>query len=143
MTKKNFLTLLLCVLLSFCFTVSSYAEANIIYQSPLELQTAYVKFYADVKSGRTEKGFYYGFERLTHLREIIHGEPVTITSTTKLSDTQYQITCESANRYSNGTFIIDLFPGNQNELKEGYQIWFSLFDEEGRKYYSAQVKRAK
>lgn len=143
MTKKNFLTLLLCVLLSFSFAISSYAEANIIYQPPLESQNAYVRFYADVKSGRTEKGFYYGFERLTHLREIIHGEPVTITSTTKLSDTQYQVTCASANRYSNGTFIIDLFSSNQNELKEGYQLWFSLFDEEGHKYYSAHVKRAK
>lgn len=143
MTKKNFSTLVLCLLLSIGFATSAFADAPVIYQPQQQSQTAYIRNYADIPSGRTEKGFYYGLERLVYLREGIHGEPVTITSVVKLSNTQYQVTCSSADRHSNGTFIVDLFSSNENELKEGYQLWFSIFDATGRKYYSAQVKRAK
>lgn len=143
MTKKNFVITLLCLLLSISFTTVSFADSPIIYQPQQASQTAYVKAYADIPSGRTAEGFYYGFERLAKLREIIHGKPVTITSVTKLADKQYQITCVSENAFSNGTFIVDILPGNENELKEGYQLWFSIFDANIKKLGTGHVKKVK
>ena len=140
MTKKNFATTLLCLLLSICFVTVSYADTPIIYQPQ---QSAFVKNYADIPSGRTADGFYYGLERMVKLREIIHGEPVTITSTTKLANNQYQVTCVSNNAFSNGTFIVDIYPSSDNELKEGYQLWFSLFDGELKKRGTGHVKKVK
>ena len=143
MTKKNFATTLLCLLLSICFVTVSYADTPIIYQPQQATQAAYVKSYADIPSGRTADGFYYGLERMVKLREIIHGEPVTITSATKLANNQYQVTCVSNNPFSNGTFIVDIYPSSDNELKEGYQLWFSLFDGELKKRGTAHVKKVK
>ena len=140
MTKKNFATALLCLLLSISFVTISYADSPIIYQPQ---QSAFVKNYADIPSGRTESGFYYGLERMAKLREIIHGTPVTITSATKLANSQYQVTCVSNNPFSNGTFIVDIYPSSDNELKEGYQLWFSLFDGELKKRGTGHVKKGK
>ena len=140
MTKKNFITTLLCLLLSINFVIISYADSPIIYQPQ---QSAFVKNYADIPSGRTADGFYYGLERMAKLREIIHGTPVTITSATKLANSQYQVTCVSNNPFSNGTFIVDIYPSSDNELKEGYQLWFSLFDGELKKRGTGHVKKVK
>ena len=80
---------------------------------------------------------------MAKLREIIHGTPVTITSATKLANNQYQVTCVSNNPFSNGTFIVDIYPSSDNELKEGYQLWFSLFDGELKKRGTGHVKKVK
>ena len=141
MFKKNILTTMLCVLFSISFIIVSFADSPIIYQPQQQNQTAYSKSYADIPSGRTADGFYYGFERLSKLREILHGTSVTITSCTKLTENQYQITCASENAFSNGNFIVDIYPSSDNELKEGYQLWISLFDAELKKRGTAHVKK--
>ena len=141
MFKKSLFSTMLCILLSIGFAIVSFADTPIIIQPDEQTNTAYMKNYADIPSGRTIDGTSYGFERLAKIRESLHGEPVTITSCTKLNDNQYQVVCTSANNFSNGTFIIDIFPTSDNELKPGYQLWFSLYDAELKKYGTCHVKK--
>ncbi len=141
MFKKSILITMLSVLFSVSFMIVSFADSPIIYQPQQQNQASYSKSYADIPSGRTADGFYYGLERLSKLREILHGTPVTITSCTKLANNQYQITCTSENAFSNGTFIVDIYPSSDNELKEGYQLWVSLFDADLKKRGTAHVKK--
>lgn len=129
MIKKKIL-LSLCLL--FCLSFNSICFADSSYP---------IAYNVDIPSGYNANGAAYGLARLAQLREKIHGTDVDITSLTKVSNNQYLITCTSKNAYCNGTFIIDVFPGNENELKEGYQIWFSIFDQYWNKTGTAQAKR--
>lgn len=141
MNKKSFLTLIFSILLSLNFVTSSFADAAIIYQ-PQQV-TAYVKNYADIPSGRRADGFYYGLERLVGTRERVHGVPVSITSVVKLGENQYQVTCLSEKYVANGTFIVDIYREYDSEVREGYNLWFGLFDSNMKRYGTAQVKRKK
>ena len=137
MFKKNVL-LSLCLLFCISFSSISFADAAVIVAPHTPMV-----YNVDIPSGYTATGFAYGLARLAYLREQIHGKPVTIDSIVKLKDRQYQVTCTSVDPYCNGTFIVDIFPGNENKLKEGYQLWFSIFDQNVIKHGSAQVKRKK
>ena len=141
MFKKNFLTTILSILLSVGFVMVSYADTPIIYQP--QTQTAYIKNYADIPSGCTSNGFYYGLERLASTRERIHRVPVTITSVVKLAENQYQVTCVSEKYVANGTFIVDILREYDAEVREGYSLWFGLCDANMKRYGTAQVKRKK
>ena len=137
MFKKNVL-LSLCLL--FCLSLSSvcFADAAVIIAPH-----APVVYNVDIPSGYTATGFAYGLARLSALRELIHGKSVNIDSIVKIADKQYQVTCSSENEFCNGTFIVDIFSGNENALKDGYQLWFSLFDQNFNKFGTAQVKKVK
>ena len=113
MTKKNFATALLCLLLSISFVTISYAA-----EGPI-------------------------FLRVRLILPRPPRSPAPITSATKLANSQYQVTCVSNNPFSNGTFIVDIYPSSDNELKEGYQLWFSLFDGELKKRGTGHVKKVK
>ena len=94
----------------------------------------------DIPSGFTADGFAYGLARLAHNLSLKRGE-VNFVSATKIKDKQYYVVCESADRYANGTFLVDIFPVNETELKDGYQIWFTLYDINAKKLGTAQAKK--
>lgn len=94
----------------------------------------------DIPSGFTADGFAYGLARLAHNLALKRGE-VTFKSATKIKDKQYYVVCESLDRYANGTFLVDLYPPNEAELKDGYQIWFTLYDINAKKIGTAQAKK--
>ena len=135
MFKKNVL-LSLCLLFCLSFSSVSFADAAVI----IAPHTPMV-YNVDIPSGYTATGFAYGLARLAYLREQIHGKPVNIDNIVKIADKQYQVTCTSQDPFCNGTFIVDIFSGNENSLKEGYQLWFSIFDPNFNKSGTAQVKR--
>lgn len=136
MFKKKVL-LSLCLLFSISFASVNFAEANIIMPN----SRTPIIYNVDIPSGYNANGTAYGLARMAQLRERIHGTSVTIESIAKVGHNQYQINCTSKNPYCNGAFIVDVFPGNENVLKEGYQLWFSVFDPAWNKLGTAQVKR--
>ena len=94
----------------------------------------------DIPSGFTNDGFAYGLARLAHNLSLKRGE-VNFVSATKIKDKQYYVVCDSADRYANGTFLVDIFPANEAELKDGYQLWFTLYDINAKKLGTAQAKK--
>ena len=128
----------LCLLFSISFTSISFAEADVIVPKHTP-----IIYNSDIPSGYNENGNAYGLARLAQLREKIHGVTVTIDSIIKINQNQYQMTCTSKNKSCDGTFIIDIFPSDENTLKEGYQLWFSIFDPTWNKVGTAQVKEKK
>ena len=94
----------------------------------------------DIKSGFTADGFAYGLARLAHNLAAKRGE-VNFVSATKIKDKQYYVVCESRDKYANGTFLVDIFPANEAELKDGYQLWFTLYDINAKKLGTAQAKK--
>ena len=139
MNNKNLFRILLCLILCISSTTITFATSNTSLQP--QMQTAYTKSYADIPSGRTATGFYYGLERLASVKEKIHEKPVTINSVTKLGNNQYQVVCTSENLASNGTFIVDIFNTIDDDVRDGYSMWFGLFDANISRYGTAQVKR--
>ena len=94
----------------------------------------------DIPSGFTADGFAYGLARLAHNLSLKRGE-VNFISATKIKDKQYYVVCESRDSYANGTFLVDIYPTNEAELKDGYQLWFTLYDINAKKIGTAQVKK--
>lgn len=94
----------------------------------------------DIPSGFTADGFAYGLARLAHNLSQKRGE-VNFVSATKIKDKQYYVVCQSRDYYANGTFLVDIFPVNEAELKSGYQLWFTLYDINAKKLGTAQVKK--
>ena len=94
----------------------------------------------DIPSGFTADGFAYGLARLAHNLSLKRGE-VNFVSATKIKDKQYYVVCQSSDRYANGTFLVDIFPANEAELKDGYQLWFTLYDINAKKLGTAQAKK--
>ena len=94
----------------------------------------------DIPSGFTADGFAYGLARLAHNLAAKRGE-VNFVSATKIKDKQYYVVCQSQDRYANGTFLVDIFPANEAELKDGYQLWFTLYDINAKKLGTAQAKK--
>lgn len=94
----------------------------------------------DIPSGFTADGFAYGLARLAHNLAAKRGE-VNFVSATKIKDKQYYVVCESDDKYANGTFLVDIYPANEAELKDGYQMWFTLYDINAKKLGTAQAKK--
>ena len=94
----------------------------------------------DIPSGFTADGFAYGLARLAHNLSLKRGE-VNFVSATKIKDKQYYVVCQSRDKYANGTFLVDIFPANEAELKDGYQLWFTLYDINAKKLGTAQAKK--
>lgn len=94
----------------------------------------------DIPSGFTADGFAYGLARLAHNLSQKRGE-VNFVSATKIKDKQYYVVCQSRDHYANGTFLVDIYPVNEAELKSGYQLWFTLYDINAKKLGTAQVKK--
>ena len=94
----------------------------------------------NIESGYNSEGVAYGFARLAQNLSAKRGQ-VNFESATYIKDNRYEVTNSSKDAYANGTFIVDVFDATENELKEGYQIWFSLYDSNFRKIGTAQAFR--
>lgn len=99
-----------------------------------------VSYDVDIASGINDKGVAYGLARLAQNLAVKRGE-TTFVSATKVGQNSYNVVLQSVDDWANGTFRVDIFSPNENTLKEGYQIWFSVYDINGKKIASAQAKR--
>lgn len=91
-----------------------------------------------IQSGYTTSGVGYGFARLAQNLSVKRGQTDFI-SATFIGDNRYEVVNKSANWYANGTFIVDVFGPNENSLKDGYQIWFALYDANLKRIGTAQA----
>lgn len=94
----------------------------------------------DIQSGYTANGFAYGLARLAHNLSLKRGN-VEYVSASKIKDKQYLVVCKSPDHFANGTFLVDIYGVNEDELKDGYQLWFGLYDNNMIKIGTAQVKK--
>ena len=94
----------------------------------------------DIQSGYTANGFAYGLARLAHNLSLKRGN-VEFVSASKIKDKQYLVVCKSPDTFANGTFLVDIDGVNDNDLKDGYQIWFGLYDNNMTKLGTAQAKK--
>ena len=123
------------------FQAMQAAQANQAAQATQAAQMqALANAMLDIPSGFTSTGFAYGLARLAHNLSLKRGE-VDFVSAAKVKDKQYLVVCKSRDYYANGTFLVDIFPSNENELKDGYQIWFTLYDPQAKKIGTAQAKK--
>lgn len=126
------------------FEAMQQAQLASVNQNSNSSQSSQMNAYAnavlDIPSGFTADGFAYGLARLAHNLSLKRGE-VNFVSATKIKDKQYYVVCESLDRYANGTFLVDIFPTNETELKDGYQMWFTLYDIHAKKIGTAHAKK--
>lgn len=94
----------------------------------------------EIASGIRADGVAYGLARLAQNLEAKRGQ-TSFVSATKVGDNRYNVVLKSVDAWANGTFQVDIFGSNENSLKDGYQIWFSIYDANGRKVGTAQAKR--
>ena len=92
----------------------------------------------NIQSGYTAKGVGYGFARLAQNLSVKRGQ-TDFVSATYIKENRYEVINKSADAWANGTFIVDIFGTNESGLKDGYQIWFALYDANLNRIGTAQA----
>lgn len=97
----------------------------------------------DIPSGYGLDGKAYGLARLAdYLMEKGHGN-VKFTSASKISTNKYNVVATGGDRYSNGTFVVDVYSKDKTDLSAPYQFWFGVYDTNGVKTGTAHTYKIK